>query len=133
MSRDIRSAARDSNETTLIVMVDSISYHIDLVNDPTQKLEGFLVRMGKDICQIRNNMSDEPDNRRRESLESVEGIKTYQRHMIRAEVTRRSKGIGRADVRHLLAFHQAAGDILDEDTMSRIEDAVKGATVTVLP
>lgn len=133
MSRDTRSAARDSNETTIIVMVAGVSYHLDLVNDPTDKIEGFLNRIGTDIVEIRNAMSATSDPRRLESLKHAEGIKTYQRHLIRAEVTRRSKGIGRADVRHLLAFHRAAADILDEDTMAKIEQAARDSNVTVLP
>lgn len=133
MSRDTRSAARDSNETTLIVMVAGVSYHLDLVNDPTDKIEGFLNRIGMDLVEVRNEMRAATDPRRFESLASIEKTKVYQRHLIRTEVTRRSKGIGRADVRHLLAFHRAAADILDEDTMSKIEQAARDSNVTVLP
>lgn len=126
----IRESARNSQDTSVLLVLRSPRtpsglehVHVDLLQDSAARIEAMLSRLSDDLTHLRNEMAtlsgEVPD-----ALRQRESTMTWQRHLLKDEVRRRAQGMGRADVRYLLAFHQVAEDTLDEDTMSKLRAAL---------
>lgn len=125
-SKSARDAARDNKDITLMIRYRDREAHVSLLRDTTAELEEHLHLLGDDLATLRSAITSMGD-KAPPTLREVEHLKTFQRHQIKHELDQRHKGVGRSDVRYLLAFYEAAHRTLSTDDIARVEAAIAPA------
>lgn len=124
-SRSAKQMGKDNVESHLMVHSGAQWVAVDLVNDPSIKLEQVLAILGDQLAQLRNERDQAMMVGRVEGHRSDLEKTTYKYHTIKRELIRREQGRGRKDVQEAMMFMEAAMEMLSDDQLDAIEARVE--------